>query len=238
MDSTASATTSTSSATVSDAERTVDIDSTEETTVRTSQPKITGKAAPQTTIDITVNSETQITQQLVTDAEGNFELDIAELSENLEPGEHSVQIAYTDPNTGEQVTKTKTFYVEADESTSSLSSTDNTSSQRLAQATTQQNTGSGGPYSSDNPYTGTQSATTSSPSPTATQSATSSSRVSMPSTESAVPVSGSVGMTMLLSLGGTFFILAAGWSYWLAQQVEAAHVQVQQRQDKSTQSYE
>lgn len=222
-------TTTDSTTTTTSDSSTVDVDSSESETVTTSQPKIKGKAAPQTTVDITVNSETQINQQLVTDAEGNYELDIAALSENLEPGEHSVQIAYTDPNTGEEVTKTKTFYVEDD----SMSS-DNASSQRLAQANTGTTgtTNTGGPYSSSNPYTGTASA---SPSPTATASAspssTASGRVTMPSTDSAVPVSGSVGMTVTLTVGGLFFITAAAWSYWLAQQVEAAHVIVSLSQE-------
>ena len=173
----------------------VDIDSTQTTTVTTEQPKIVGEAPANVVINIEVNSETQITQQITADANGNYELDIAELSKTLEPGEHSVTITYTDPTTGQPVTKTKTFTV--------------------APKTTQLAQSSTAPYGSGNPYPvgGTSSAT-------ATSSATSSSstRTTMPSTSSALPVSGSVGSTIALIIGGIFFIIAGLWSFWIASE--------------------
>jgi CHASE3 domain sensor protein len=44
----------------------------------------------------------------------------------------------------------------------------------------------------------------------------------MPATNSAVPVSGSVGTTFALLLGGFFFITAGMWSYWLSREYNAA----------------
>ena len=172
-------------------------------TVNTTQPKIIGKAAPNATISIQVHSDTQIDQYIVADSEGNFELDISQLEQELDSGEHTVTYSYEDPNTGETVTKTQAFNVS------------NTATQ-LAQADTgeEEEASSGGmqdyPYSSSSPY------------PIATNSgeATDSGRTSQPSTESAVPVSGSVETTYALIFGGLFFILAGVWSWWIANNLE------------------
>ena len=172
-------------------------------TVNTTQPKIIGKAAPNATISIQVHSDTQIDQYIVADSEGNFELDISQLEQELDSGEHTVTYSYEDPNTGETVTKNQAFNV-SDTAT------------QLAQANTEEEeeASSGGvqdyPYSSSSPY------------PIATNSgeATDSGRTSQPSTESAVPVSGSVETTYALIFGGLFFILAGVWSWWIANNLE------------------
>lgn len=174
-------------------------------TVTTANPTITGKAVPNVVVTIQVNSDTQINAQLTTDANGNFVLDIAQLSQELEPGEHTVTYSYVDPTTGETVTKTQTFFVE---------DTSDTSSQ-IAQADTGDTTE---PYGSSNPF---PIGGTSTESGVATSSATSSARTTIPSTSSGVPVSGSVGTTFALVFGGLFFIVAAAWSFWIAQQLEA-----------------
>jgi hypothetical protein len=199
----------------------VDLSSAVEQVVNTGNPVITGKAAPNVTISITVNSETQIEQQLIADGNGNFELDIESLKEQLEPGEHTATYSYVDPESGETVTKTVTFTVEEPAASASSTATSTTSTSQtdtsegtggttsqLAQATTE-------PFGSGNPYTSETS-----PTPTATASATPTPRTALPSTTSAIPVSGSTGTTFALMIGGFFFITAGVWSYWLAREME------------------
>ena len=202
-------TTQTASGSAQTAEQQViDLESLEEQTITSGTPKIKGKAAPQVVVTIEVNSETQIQQQLVSDADGNFELDIEALKQQLEPGEHTATYSYTDPTTGELVTKTVSFVVEEPASGTGGTST------LLAQANTSP---SPTPFGSGNPVS------QASPSPSATASgsaglggAKGSTRSGLPATNSAVPVSGSVGTTFALLLGGFFFITAGIWSYWLS----------------------
>jgi hypothetical protein len=174
-------------------------------TININQPKITGKAAPNVIVSIQVHSDTQIDQYIVADDEGNFELDISQLEQELEPGEHTVSYSYEDPVTGETINKTQTFYVAED------------TSNQLAQADTAEDEEEY-PYSSSSPYPideATQSAEA-----TGSAIATDSGRTTIPSTKSAVPVSGSVGTTYALILGGLFFILAGVWSWWIASNLE------------------
>ena len=183
----------------------VDVDASESATVTTSQPKIIGKAPANTVITIEIHSETAINHQLSSNDNGEFEIDVAALGKTLEPGEHTITYSYTDPESGEIITKTKTFTVA------------NTSTQ-LAQAQ---------PYGTQNPYPiggATSSASTATGSAdskggSASDSATTSARSSMPSTTSGVPVSGSVGTTLALIVGGLFFIISGSWSFWIASQL-------------------
>jgi len=165
--------------------------------ITSDQPIIRGKAAALTTVTITVHSDTAIEQQLVTDANGNFTLDISLLQQTLEPGEHTATYSYTDPKTGQLVTKTQTFIVTG-------------SAGQLAQAAaTPVPFGSGNPYPIATPVS-SASATTSA---VATRSGT----ITYPATGSGIPVSGSTGTTMALIGGGLFFLSAGMWSYYLAQ---------------------
>jgi len=165
--------------------------------ITSSQPIIRGKAAALTRVTITVHSDTAIEQQLVTDANGNFTLDISLLQQTLEPGEHTATYSYTDPKTGQLVTKTQTFIVTG-------------SAGQLAQAAaTPVPFGSGNPYPIATPVS-SASATTSA---VATRSGT----ITYPATGSGIPVSGSTGTTMALIGGGLFFLSAGMWSYYLAQ---------------------
>lgn len=173
-------------------------------TVQTTQPTIIGTAAPNVTVTITINSSHLITQNVIADANGNFVLDVAALQETLEPGEHTVTFTYTDPTTGQEVTKTQTFFVE-----------DN-GGEQLAQAGTSGASGSE-PFGSGNPF----SLDDDDP---ATGAATSSGRTTLPATGAAVPLSGSVGTTYALILGGLFFIIAGIWSYWIAQRLDEVRV--------------
>lgn len=185
----------------------LNLDTDEGAVLTTGNPIIKGTAKPGVTIDIVVNSETKITQQLIANDDGTFELDIAALSEQLEPGNHTATYSYIDPNTGKLVTKTVNFTVQEP----------NSSTQMLAQANQ--------PYSTASPVpVGTSSANTATNSATATESANTgvggATRSAMPATDSAIPVSGSVGTTLALVFGGLFFILAGGWSFWLAHEIE------------------
>lgn len=186
--------------------------------VHTDQPIITGKAAPNVTINIEVHSDTQISQQIIANADGTFSLNIEELSRNLEPGEHTVKYSYTDPNSGELVEKEETFYVEPQSASANL----------LAQATTPTPTPTptptATPFGSNNPFPINGSTT----SATATNSgtgSTTSTRSSQPSTSSGLPVSGSVGTTMALIFGGLFFIISGLWSFWVSRQYATEEVE-------------
>ena len=184
--------------------------------ILTTTPIITGVATPNTRVTITVHSDSQIEQDVITDANGNFILDLSELEQSLEPGEHTVTYSYIDPATGQEVTGTHTFYVSG-------------SAVALAQATGTTGTSptpsaSSGPFGSGNPYpVGGVPTPTASTSATpvatisATPKATSSSGITYPATGSGIPVSGSTGTTMALLIGGLFFLLTGTWSYYLAQ---------------------
>lgn len=168
-------------------------------TVTTDQPVIKGKAPANIEVTIEVHSDNNISQTMTTDETGAYALDIAKLSENLEPGEHTVTIKYTDPTTGQLVSTTKTFYVAP-----KSAQTSSTGSTKLALATSP----SPIPYGTSNPYA------------IASPVSTSSSRISYPSTRSGIPTSGSVGTTFALILGGIFFIVSGLWSFWIANQLQ------------------
>lgn len=178
------------------------VDLTEERTkpqvINTDTPIIAGKAEPNVVVTLEVHSDSEITQQLTADADGYFALDIEALKKRLDPGEHTATYSYVDPTTGQTVTKTVTFVVEPPTAEAVGGTTAVT------------------PYGSGNPYSPT--ATTSG---TTTTSGTAiSTRSAQVGTQSAIPVSGSVGTTMALVLGGIFFIIAGGWSYYLATQLD------------------
>ncbi|OGJ37412.1 MAG: hypothetical protein A3A82_02820 [Candidatus Pacebacteria bacterium RIFCSPLOWO2_01_FULL_47_12] len=175
----------------------VDVDASESATVTTTQPTIVGNAPANTIIAIEIHSEATITQQVTSDDNGEFKIDLASLGKTLEPGEHTVTYSYTDAQ-GKLVTKTKTFTVAA-------------TSNQLAQAQ---------PYGTQNPYpVGGATSSASSATSSAASAATSSSRTSQPATNSSVPISGSVGTTLALIIGGLFFIVSGSWSFWIASRL-------------------
>ncbi len=182
-------------------------------TVTTTQPKIVGKAAPNVVIALEVHSKTQINREVTADENGNFELDIATLSENLEPGEHTVRYSYTDPTTSEEVSEVVTFYV-------------------AESASAETPYGSGNPYPMPTPTPSPTPSPSPSPSPSPTMEATPSAeatpeaRVALPATDEAIPVSGSVGTTFTLVLGGLFFIIAGAWSFWISTQLKHGKLEI------------
>jgi len=165
--------------------------------VVTSEPVIQGVAAPGVTVTVEVHSDGNIAEAVVADQDGNFTLDIAALSKQLDSGEHTVTYSYTDPDTGEQVSRTQSFLV-AD------------ASGQLAQAGTETTSfGSGSPFPVPSPAP--------TPTPTPTAQSTESAIIS---TDSGVYQSGSVENTIALMVGGVFFIAAGAWSWWLAKEVK------------------
>ena len=177
--------------------------------MNTAQPKIVGKAAPNVKINISVHSDTQIEQTITADVDGSFELDIAELSKDLEPGEHTVTYSYIDPATGQEIEKTVTFMVAPKTATTG---------QQVAMGTSPTPTPS--PFGTGNPFPPTMAPATQSASPSATPApATDSGRVVLPATNEAIPVSGSVGSTLALVFGGLFFITSGAWSLWISNQL-------------------
>lgn len=188
---------------------TVDLTIPEKQTVTTSTPTITGKATPNTTITIEIHSETTINTEVTTDANGDFVLPLA-TTQGLEPGEHTIQLSYVDPATGEQKTVMRTFFVSG--------TTANQDSTLLALANS-----SPSPYGTSNPYTIPSPTPSPSllPSPVVTLVSTTSAsaspsaspRVSLPSTASALPKSGSTEITLGLIMSGLFLIGLGVWSY-------------------------
>jgi hypothetical protein len=155
--------------------------------VQTTQPVITGQAAPKVMLQIEIHSDTQITTQVTTDTTGQYSIDLSSLQQQLEPGTHTITISYLDPKTNKTVTETRTFVV----------------GEQASLASTSQPFGSGNPFTLETPSP--------SPSPTASESAEP--RVSIPSSPSSKPVSGTTDTTFALILGGAFFVIAGAWSY-------------------------
>lgn len=185
----------------------LDVETPQELT--TGMPLIKGMALPNVIVSIEIHSDTEIIQDIVADENGEFELNIAALSENLEPGDHTVTYSYTDPKSGEIVEKTVNFTV---------------APPQLADASE--------PYGSGNPYPLTSESATESAeasmSATATESASASqsAKTSIPATDEAIPVSGSVSTTLALVFGGLFFITAGLWSFWISSQLRKGDLEL------------
>lgn len=173
-----------------------------ETPTLVDQPVIKGSAAPGVVVTIEVHSEAVITQTLVADENGGFTLDVAQLSQQLEPGEHTVTYSYTDPNSGEVVTRTQTFMV-AD------------TSNQIAQANIGNSNGSSS-FGSGNPFPVETPTPTPTPTPEPEEETT---RSAVVATDSGTFTAGSVTNTIALIVGGIFFIGAGSWSWWLAQEM-------------------
>ena len=206
----------------------IDLTKEEDKVVHTTQPKIKGEAKPKVKVKISIHSNNQIDTEVTADENGEFQVDIAALSAQLEPGEHTIEYTYIDPETGEEVTKVETFVV-ADP---------NQPTDQLAQANTDTNTSStNNPYdynpSPTNTPTPTQASTSTSTYGTdypysseteASESASLSANLSPTPTKTAspstLPATGIFDVTLLTIIGGLFFILVGGWSFWIALELE------------------
>ncbi len=213
-------------------------------TYTTESPKIKGEAKPNVEVKIQIHSENQYEEIVMADETGDFELDLEALGAYLEPGEHSVTYSYVDPDTGEDVIGTKTFVVE-DSSSVRLAQANTTNDEDPSY-------GSGDPYPMEaspsptsaaglDPTPGPSSTPTprATSTPTPTRSAifpddTTNTSDSTPSTTSTTdtreqhfatdssPKAGSIEATLLLVLGGVFFLFMGGWSWWLAAELQEA----------------
>ncbi|HPS40434.1 MAG TPA: fibronectin type III domain-containing protein [Candidatus Woesebacteria bacterium] len=184
-----------------------------DTVVTTNQPQIKVNLPANTTVRIVVHSDTNIDQTLQTDANGDVILDLASLGENLDPGEHTASYTYTDPATGEEVTKTYSFTVDPTTTRQLATVADLDMANQLTPTPTPTKIITpipSIPYGSGNPYVPTEPVTA-----TAT-----STRSAVVATDSGQYDSGSVGTTLVLLLGGLFFVLAGTWSYFLATSFE------------------
>lgn len=194
--------------------------------VETSQPIITGSAPANLVITIEVNSETKVNTQVNSDENGNFTVDIAALSANLEPGEHSIKYSYVDPATGQTVTKTQTFVVrpKAQFAQAATPAPTQSTSTQIAQA--QVPTPTPLPFGTNNPVpiTSPTPMPTESPLPTAPVATVSPTLTASGSgtatTGGQLIASGSVGTTALLLGGGLFFVISAVWSWWIARELQ------------------
>ncbi len=167
--------------------------------VTSKQPKIVGKAAPQTEVKISIHSDTEIEEIVISEDSGFFELDLAEMGVELEPGEHSVTYTYTDPTLDQEVTKSHNFYVED-------------ANGLIAQADNQNQ-----PYGSGDPYpmvTATMTPMPITPTIQVTQAAT----PSVSPTPAELDQAGSVDSTMFILGTGLFFLITGVWSLWLSRQ--------------------
>ncbi|MBT4124331.1 MAG: fibronectin type III domain-containing protein [Candidatus Pacebacteria bacterium] len=164
--------------------------------VMVTQPIIKGTAAPNVEVSIEVHSDAEVIETLTADSDGDFTLNLIELKKILDPGEHTVTFSYVDPTSGETVTQTQTFLVQATDAFA-----ENTS-----------------PFGSGNPF---PLETTPTPVVEATASVTPATRSAIVSTDSGTYKSGSVGNTVALIIGGLFFMFTGLWSWWLAHEVDS-----------------
>lgn len=205
--------------TLDETERTLNLNEIEESSsaadivVNTSQPIFRATLPPNTTVEITINSETAIETIVETDDEGNLIVDLANLESELEPGEHTISYTYIDPNTGEEVTRSYNFTVSSESDDLGRGAD---SSRTIASAETTQALphGTGDPYLPETEPTPTPTP----PVVTPTEEATSSARETVVSTESGTYNAGSIANTFGLLVLGFFFLATGVWSFLLAQQ--------------------
>ena len=177
----------------------------------TSQPVIKAKLPANITVQLEIHSDSNISQTLQTDANGELMFDLASLEENLDPGEHTVSYTYIDPITGQEVNENYTFTV-ADDADMYGAGAGDDQVETLASSET---------YGSGNPYVPTPT-----PSPTAVVSsqssslASSSARSSTVSTASGTYNAGSTLNTIVLLLAGLFFVTTGVWSFYLAKEFQ------------------
>ena len=156
--------------------------------INTAKPQIMGKAPPQKTIIIEIQSPKTYNGTAVADSNGNWEFTPPE---NLLPGNHTVTASYVDEN-GQDHQIVRQFLVMA-VGESDLPSLESTPS------------ASASPSASPSP--------TPAPSPAPSLIP----RISTPSTESGMPPSGNVTPTLLALIFGIFFIIIGFYLNFLPQ---------------------
>lgn len=158
----------------------------EDENVNTQKPEFVGTGPVNKNITITVESPQTYSATIKVDTNGNWQWTPPA---NLEPGEHTVTISFTDDN--DQLQKvSKTFMILAAGSSELPAMTASPSSSGTTPT----------------PTIGLTPTTTISATPTSTSSATDSSRTSMPSTSSGVPTSGYLTPTFMVFIMGLVLI--------------------------------
>lgn len=207
--------------TLSESDRTLDLDEMDETSlatdnvIQTTQPIIKANLPPNVTVKIEIHSDTAIETITETDANGDLLIDVASLEKNLDPGEHTINYTYIDPQTGQEVTKSYNFTVSEPSDTTSASTESVT--RTIASAETTQSL----PYGSGDPYVPSRDLSpTPIPVPTDApiEEATASVRETSVSTASGTYNAGSILNTVGLLALGLFFVITGTWSFLLAKQ--------------------
>ncbi len=198
-------------------------------------PKVVGRAKPNVQVKISIHSDNNIQSTVQADENGDFSLDLEELKKTLEPGEHTVTYSYIDPDTGEEVEKTETFWVEDPNATQvAQADVDNAGTDGgyspggSSTVDSETQAGDDVPYGSGEPYSISSPTPALSPTISNTQGAfasssptpTMSNREEVIATDSTLQEAGSVGNTLSLIMGGAFFIFSGVWSWWLASELE------------------
>ncbi len=149
----------------------------EQEEINTQKPQFLGTGPVGKTLTITVESPATYSGVISTDQTGNWKWTPPE---NLEPGEHTVTVGYTDDD-GKEQKVSKTFLVLAADSSSM-------------------------PAMTASPSGETSPSAEASPTATPTISSTDSGRTSIPSTEGGIPTSGYLTPTFLIFIMGISFI--------------------------------
>ncbi len=194
------------------AKKTLDLEADGEKVVQTTQPEIKGKARPKVKVKISIHSDNQIETEVVADENGQFTVDIAALSAELEPGEHTIEYTYIDPETGEEVTRVETFVVaDPNQTTDQIAQANSLYPTNTPTPTQVATFGTDYPYSSETESS--SSSVTTVPSPTK--------RVKQAS-PSSLPKAGVLNTTIITLIGGLFFVLVGSWSFWIALELDKA----------------
>jgi len=168
-------------------------------TIFTDEPEFFGQGPSDTVITVTVESDNTLTDQISVDTDGSWQWSVPD---NLSEGEHTITIKWTNAD-GIIETLTRKFIVKAADNEPAFESTP---SQTIKPTSTPTSSPTAKP-------TSTPTATpTAAPAKTASPSATP--RVSIPSTESAVPEPGTPLPTLILFITGLALLLSgAAFTY-------------------------
>lgn len=174
--------------------------------ISATKPELSGNAPPNSVLQIEVHSDEAYYDVVESDANGNWAWSPPA---DLEAGEHSVTIRYTDEN-GVQQEETRTFIVQANSTYPSFVSTPSGQLSSPSPTPTLRPSPSPSPVVSPTPT----------PSPTPTLRPTPSPFVSYPATSAAQPVTASSGPLWLLA-AGAFFFGGLGMVWWLVKPAQA-----------------
>lgn len=160
-------------------------------TINTDKPQFTGSGSPGTSFTIKVESEATYSAKIIVGKDGSWSWSPPK---NLSPGKHTITLSWKD-ETGQTKTTKRSFTVLAAGASSIPSFTASPSGSATSSAKSSPPP-AGGPSPTAKPKA--------SPTPTATPSG----RVSLPSTSSGVPVSGTLTPSLTIFIMGLVLLLA------------------------------